>query len=178
MISFTDSFCAIQNSATTKLRLTFSPRRKIRLYANWLVWEERLWGVEGGSLWSNSRQFIGFTANTRAGEKVFKFLRLKFINYKLVRVTRVNISCLKKMAKLVTWTWTWWTNQQTNAHQKRPYKPRKLIGQGVWQCNGRSVSQKGPRKGPAHQVRVTTRSTLLLLPCTLYHHYISTKLFP
>ena len=105
MISFTDSFCAIQNRAITKLRLTFSTRRKIRLNANWLVWEERLWGVVGGSLWSNSRQFIGVTANTRAGEKVFKFLRLEFINCNLVRVTRVKISCLTKLAKLVIWTW-------------------------------------------------------------------------
>ena len=46
--------------------------------------------MEGGSLWSNSRQFIGVTANTRAGEKVFEFLRLEFINCNLVRVTMVN----------------------------------------------------------------------------------------
>ena len=34
------------------------------------------------------------------------------------------------MAKFLIWTWTGWRNQQTNAHQKRPYKPRKLFGQG------------------------------------------------
>ena len=79
------------------------------------------------------------------------------------------------MAKLVIWTWTWWTNQQTNAPQKRPYKPRKLIGQGVWQCNWRSVSQKGPRKRPVDLVRVTTRSTL---PPATPMYIISTKLFP
>ena len=62
--------------------------------------------MAGGSLWSNSRQFIGVTANTRAGEKVFKFLRLEFINCNLVKVTRANISFLTKMAKLVIWTWT------------------------------------------------------------------------
>ena len=129
----------------------------------------------GGSLWSNSRQFIGITANTRAGEKVFKFLKLEFINCNLFRVTRVNISNLTKMAKLVIWIWTGWTNQQTNAHQKRPDKPRKLIGQGVWQCNGRSVSQKGPRKGPAHLVRVATRSTP---PSCCSHVHYATKVYP
>ena len=46
--------------------------------------------MEGRSLWSNSKQFIGVTANARAGEKVFKFLRLEFITCNLVRVTMVN----------------------------------------------------------------------------------------
>ena len=85
------------------------------------------------------------------------------------------------MVKLVIWTWTGWTNQETNAHQKRHYKPRKLIGQGVWQCNGRSVSQKGPRKGPAHLVRVATRSAhppatpMYIVPPIYIHKAFSIK---
>ena len=62
------------------------------------------------------------------------------------------------MAKLVIWTWTEWMNQQTNAHQKRPYKPRKLF----WP---RGVAMQG-------EVRVTERTSERTSRPSQSHHQI------